>query len=147
MKKKWGEQQQQDSCAFCNMELSKHDTEILNTHLSQGSQVNPNCAEVSCLKLNPRANFKDGWTLKLSKKRKRENGAQSKSKKKKKKKKVGAAKPAQSQKSKQKTTRGKWKPSLPKPKPAEPMSDSAISSISKCKSILLVKRRLCFKKC
>ena len=85
-KEKMGEKHQRNVCAFCNMELSKHDTEILNTHLSQGSQVNPNCAEVSCLKLNPRANFKDGWGLKLSKKRKRENGAQSKSKKKKKKK-------------------------------------------------------------
>ena len=53
-------------CAFCGCALQPSQTEKLKELLTKGDRVHPNCGKQSCLKLNPKANFKDGWTVKKS---------------------------------------------------------------------------------
>ena len=50
--------------------------------LTKGDRVHPNCGKQSCLKLNPKANFKDGWTVKKKQQRKRKGLDQKKLEKK-----------------------------------------------------------------
>ena len=50
-------------CAFCGCNLKQSLTKNMQTLLAQGDKVQPNCGKASCLQLNPKANFKDGWTI------------------------------------------------------------------------------------
>ena len=58
-------------CAFCGCALQPSQTEKLKELLTKGDRVHPNCGKQSCLKLHPKANVKDGWTVKKKQQRKR----------------------------------------------------------------------------
>ena len=58
-------------CAFCGCNLKQSLTKNMQTLLAQGDKVQPNCGKASCLQLNTKANFKDGWTVTKKRKRKR----------------------------------------------------------------------------
>ena len=58
-------------CAFCGCTLVDSLTKQLQTLLTQGDKVLPNCGKATCLQSNPKANFKDGWTVTKKRERKR----------------------------------------------------------------------------
>ena len=60
-------------CAFCTSELTSSDAKELKTLIQNEWKVQPSCGKSACLSLNPKANYKNGWTAneKLSRKRKK----------------------------------------------------------------------------
>ena len=60
-------------CAFCGCNLKQSLTKNMQTLLAQGDKVQPNCGKASCLQLNPKANFKDGWTVTKTKSKRKSN--------------------------------------------------------------------------
>ena len=98
----------------------------MQTLLAQGDKVQPNCGKASCLQLNPKANFKDGWTV--TKKRKRERNLDSDLPKGKK------------RKSKPKPQKPKPKPRKPKPKQSKSGSLDWIAKVKKSCRIEQVRR-------
>ena len=58
-------------CAFCGCTLTDSLTNQLRAWLAQGDKVLPNCGKATCLQSNPKANFKDGWTVTKKRQRKR----------------------------------------------------------------------------
>ena len=62
-------------CAFCGCELKNAEIEQLQNLIKDGSKVSPSCGKPHCLRLNPKANFKDGWTVKKKQQRKRKASA------------------------------------------------------------------------
>ena len=62
-------------CSFCGCELNTSDTEELKKLIKDGSRVSPSCGKPHCLRMNPKANFKDGWTVKKKQDRKRNASA------------------------------------------------------------------------
>ena len=58
-------------CAFCTTELKEEDTQELKTLIGNKWKVQPSCAQKGCLSLNPKANYKQGWTAHAKQDRKR----------------------------------------------------------------------------
>ena len=58
-------------CAFCAGQLCTTQIQKLKTLLNQGDKVLPNCGKQACLKLNPKANYDNGWTVTKKQVRKR----------------------------------------------------------------------------
>ena len=58
-------------CAFCTTELKEEDTQQLKTLIENKWKVQPSCAQTECLSLNPKANYKQGWTAHAKQDRKR----------------------------------------------------------------------------
>ena len=60
-------------CAFCTTELTSSDAKELKTLIQNEWKVQPSCGKSACLSLNPKANYKNGWTAneKSSRKRKK----------------------------------------------------------------------------
>ena len=68
-------------CAFCGCELKNAEIELLQSLIKDGSKVSPCCGKTHCPRLKPKANFKDGWTVKKKQERKRKaSGARPNSK-------------------------------------------------------------------
>ena len=103
-------------CSFCACELQTSETEELKEHIKDLSRVSPSCGKTHCLRLNPKANFKDGWTVKKKQSHKRKVSANKPSSQAKKRKK---SKP-KPKKPKPKPKKTKPKPKKPKPKPKKP---------------------------
>ena len=93
-------------CAFCGCELKNAEIELLQSLIKDGSKVSPCCGKAHCLRLNPKANFKDGWTVKNNQERKRKASGASPNSKVKKSSKIANANlqcPRQSRKQRRKT--------------------------------------------
>ena len=58
-------------CAFCGDKLNKLDTKTVKTLLDKECKVFPSCGKEVCLSMNPKANFSNGWTVKMKQMRKR----------------------------------------------------------------------------
>ena len=58
-------------CAFSDCTLVDSLPNQLQTLLAQGDKVLPKCGKATCLQSNPKANFKDGWTVTKKRERKR----------------------------------------------------------------------------
>ena len=65
------EHNQRNVCAFCTSELTSLYAEEVKELLDKDSKVTPNCGATECLKMNPRANYKNGWTVHSKRKSKR----------------------------------------------------------------------------
>ena len=58
-------------CAFCADKLDKATTKTVKTLLDKECKVVPSCGKEVCLSMNPKANFQNGWTVKMKQTRKR----------------------------------------------------------------------------
>ena len=58
-------------CAFCAAQLSTSQIQKLKTLINQGDKVLPNCGKQACLKMNPKSNYDNGWTVQKKQVRKR----------------------------------------------------------------------------
>ena len=50
-------------CAFCGHDLTVSQMNQLKTLIAKGDRVLPNCGQKTCLQMNPKANFGNGWTV------------------------------------------------------------------------------------
>ena len=78
--------------AFCTTGLTSSDATELKTLIQNEWEVQPSCGKSACLSLNPKANYKNGWTANEKSLRKRKKPSKPKpSKPKRRKKSTGSS--------------------------------------------------------
>ena len=64
------ENDERNICGFCAMELTDEQAKEVKALLAKNCKVTPNCGSQECLKMNPKANHKNGWTVQAPRTRK-----------------------------------------------------------------------------